>query len=104
MGALREALRGRRENRLHHAGFPRHYFLAALGVDPGQQGTGCGSALLAPMLARADAESVGCFLFTATPANTGWYGRFGFEVRAEYRPTATWPVVWAMWREPAGTG
>ncbi len=101
LGTAREALRGRAENRRHHAGRGRHYFLMALGVRPQSQGEGQGRALVTPMLARADEEGVGCFLFTARRANALWYGRFGFEVTAEYRPTRTWPTVWEMWRPPS---
>jgi hypothetical protein len=49
----------------------------------------------------ADDRQVGCFLLTATAANVSWYERFGFAVVAAYRPTPSWPDVWAMWRPPA---
>ncbi|HUC04318.1 MAG TPA: GNAT family N-acetyltransferase [Acidimicrobiales bacterium] len=100
LGTLREAWRGRDVNRRHHAGFRPHYWLMALGVEPRRQGEGLGSSLLAPVLELADESATGCFLFTARPANTAWYERFGFRVQAEYRPTPTWPTVWSMWRDP----
>jgi GNAT superfamily N-acetyltransferase len=100
LGAAGEALKGRRRSAGRHRQFPSHYFVMALGTDPAAQGTGCGTALLAPVLQRADEEHAPCFLFTATAANTSWYGRFGFSVAAEYQPTDTWPTMWAMWREP----
>ena len=49
----------------------------------------------------ADERGVGCFLQTATAANVSWYARFGFTVAASYRPTPSWPDVWALWREPS---
>ena len=99
-GAAREALRGRSANRLHHPKDQPHHYLRALGVHPRHQRRGVGEALLRPVLAAADAEQVGCFLTTATKDNVGYYERFGFTVLATYRPTSTWPEVWAMWRAP----
>ncbi len=100
--AIRAALEGRRgqtANRARHRthGEP-HYFLRTIGVDPVHQYQGVGGALVQPMLDAADAEHVGCFLFTATEENAAWYHRLGFETSALYNPTPTWPDVWAMWR------
>jgi ribosomal protein S18 acetylase RimI-like enzyme len=95
-----EARRAQTANRIEHRRHPPHYYLRAIGVSPAAQGRGVGSALVAPMLERADAEGVGCFLQTATEANVAWYGRFGFEVVASYRPTPTWPMTFALWRPP----
>jgi ribosomal protein S18 acetylase RimI-like enzyme len=96
----REAQRGQSANREHHRRHPRHFYLRAIGVDPAAHGQGLGSALVRPVLAMADERGVGCFLQTATRENVSWYERFGFEVAAAYRPTPSWPEVWAMWREP----
>ncbi len=98
--AAAEARRAQSANRTEHRRHPAHYYLRALGVTPAAQGTGIGSSLVRPVLDRADAEGVGCFLQTATEANVSWYGRFGFEVVASYRPTPSWPMTWTMWREP----
>jgi GNAT superfamily N-acetyltransferase len=98
--AAREALRGQGSNRLHHPKAEPHYYLRAIGVDPRHQRSGVGGALLRPVLEQADIEHVGCFLTTATKDNVAYYERFGFVVIASYRPTATWPDVWAMWRSP----
>ena len=100
LGAAREGVRGRAGNRARHEGYPPHYFLRAIGVDPSHQRKGVGTALIAPMLERADSEHVGCFLFTATESNAAWYHSLGFETAARYNPTPTWPDVWAMWRPP----
>ena len=101
--AVRAALEGQRGsagNRAHHRGYPPHYFLRAIGVDPSHQRTGVGRTLLTPMLDLADTEHVGCFLFTATEENAAWYQSLGFDTAARYNPTPTWPDVWAMWRPP----
>lgn len=98
--AMREALRGRSANIERHPTDPRHYYLRAIGIDPRFQGRGLGSALLEPVLGAADARRVGCFLQTTSEENVAWYGRFGFEATASYRPTPTWPTVWTLWRSP----
>jgi ribosomal protein S18 acetylase RimI-like enzyme len=100
LGAAREARRGQQANRQHHVGRPPHFYLRAIGIDPGSQRAGIGSALLRPVLERADREGVGCFLTTVTAENAAWYEQSGFSIAAEYHPTPTWPKVWAMWREP----
>lgn len=98
--AAREALRGQGANRGHHPKDAPHFYLRALGVDPRHQRGGVGGALLHPVLTQADESGVGCFLTTATRANVRYYEQFGFDVVATYRPTRTWPDVWAMWRKP----
>jgi ribosomal protein S18 acetylase RimI-like enzyme len=100
VGALREARRGQAANRDEHRRHPPHLWLRVLGVARTHQRSGVGEALLGPGLAEADASGVGCFLFTAAEANVAWYRRFGFEEGAPFRPTPTWPTVWAMWRPP----
>ena len=98
--ALREAQRGQSANRARHRSHPPHFYLRAIGVDPRIQGSGIGSSLVTPVLEMADSRHVGCFLQTATKGNVGWYERFGFRVADTYRPTPSWPDVWAMWRDP----
>jgi GNAT superfamily N-acetyltransferase len=101
--AAREAQRGQAANRAHHRHHPPHFYLRAIGVDPSAHGRGFGSSLVRPMLERADARQVGSFLQTATRDNVSWYERFGFTIAATYRPTPSWPEVWAMWRDPVIT-
>jgi GNAT superfamily N-acetyltransferase len=74
-----------------------HWYLAVLGTDPSFQRTGAGTALLEPVLARADAESLPAYLETQKEANLAWYGRFGFDVveRVEVGPC---PPIWTMRR------
>jgi GNAT superfamily N-acetyltransferase len=76
-----------------------HYYLPFIGVAPERQGRGVGSALLAPVLERCDAEGVGAYLEATCEANLRLYARHGFEVRAEVR-LPNGPPVWPMWRDP----
>lgn len=98
--SLPEARRGQVGNRNRHRIHPAHFYLRAIGVDPGSQARGLGSSLMRPVLELADRRKVGCFLQTADDANVAWYERFGFHVVDQYRPTPTWREVWAMWRYP----
>ena len=79
---------------------PGHcWYLDAIGVDPSQQRSGLGTALLRWMLARVDSDGLPAFLDTSAPDNLGYYERFGFEVTVE----ATLPngiSLWGMTRQP----
>jgi GNAT superfamily N-acetyltransferase len=76
-----------------------HWYLATLGTRPDRQGHGVGSALMAPVLARCDAEGIPAYLESSKERNVPFYRRHGFEVQHEIRlPDA--PVIWTMWREP----
>ncbi len=79
---------------------PPHYYLFALGVDPQAQGRGLGSALLAAVLAKCDAEGAAAYLEASTPANARLYGRHGFVATGEVALAGGGPVVTTMWREP----
>ena len=58
----------------------RHWYLEVLGVRPEAQRQGWGTALMRPVLARADDAGVDCFLETADPDNVPYYERMGFTV------------------------
>jgi len=87
--------------RLHHDHAPmRHWFLAAIGVDAGHQGQGIGSALMRPMLERADREGLHCWLDTHQESNVRLYQRHGFIV-AERVELPGHPIpVYGMLRPP----
>ena len=69
-----------------------------LGVEPACQGRGLGGALLRPILARADAESVPCYLETFAEQNLAFYARYGFAaVTAGTEPVSGIPF-WTLWR------
>lgn len=75
-----------------------HAYLFILGVA--QPGGGRGSALLAPVLARCDADRVGAYLESSNARNVPFYERNGFEVQWEARPTEDGPMMRGMWRDP----
>ncbi len=82
-----------------HPPSPSHWYLAVLGTDPGAQGRGLGSAVLAPILHDCDADEVGGYLESSKERNIDFYARHGFRVTREFT-LPRGPKVWAMWREP----
>ena len=76
-----------------------HWYLETLGTEPACQGKGVGSALLRPVLHRADAEGVRAYLESSKRANVPFYRGHGFEVDREVR-LEDGPTIWAMWRDP----
>jgi len=82
----------------HHP-HDRHLYLAVLGVDPGAQGSGVGSSLLAPGLELCDREGLAAYLETGKERNLAFYGRHGFEVTGQLT-LPRGPTVWLMRREP----
>jgi len=83
----------------HH---PRsqHYYLGTLGTEPARQGHGVGSALLAPVLQRCDAEGIPAYLESSKEKNVPFYARHGFVVTEELQVPSGGPRLWLMWREP----
>ena len=75
------------------------WYLNAIGVEPSQQGTGLGTALLDFMLRRVDEDALPSFLDTSLPDNLGYYERFGFRVTAESTLPNGIPL-WGMTRQP----
>jgi ribosomal protein S18 acetylase RimI-like enzyme len=95
--------RGLLEVQRNHPADPPHWYLAVLGTDPSAQGRGLGSATLAPVLERCDADGVGAYLESSKERNIDFYARHGFRVTAELR-LPRGPSVWPMWREPQPNG
>jgi GNAT superfamily N-acetyltransferase len=77
-----------------------HYYLPFVGVEPGSQGRGIGTALMRPILDRCDQQGVPAYLEATTPRNRACYLRQGFEVTEEFRFPKDGPPTWRMWREP----
>ena len=77
-----------------------HWYLVTIGVDPGFQGQGIGSALISAVLARADESQHPVFLETSTPGNVRFYEKRGFTVCCEESLPSDGPTVWYMVREP----
>jgi ribosomal protein S18 acetylase RimI-like enzyme len=77
-----------------------HWYLGALGVDPGVHGRGIGSALLRGWLEDVDRDARPAYLETDRVENVGFYRRVGFEVVDETAIFGAW--VWCMRRSAAG--
>jgi ribosomal protein S18 acetylase RimI-like enzyme len=82
----------------HHPTEP-HWYLPMIGVDPGQQGRGYGSALMQHALARCDQENKLAYLETSNPRNIPLYKRFGFELLTTIEIGSA-PPVFPMLRKP----
>jgi ribosomal protein S18 acetylase RimI-like enzyme len=81
-----------------HPHDPPHWYLFILGAEQAAQGQGLGSALLADVLARVDADGMPAYLESSNERNLALYGRQGFEVTSEVVIPGG-PRVWPMWRE-----
>lgn len=92
----RQALRLLNELPKHHL-HDEHWYLGLLATDPLHQGRGVGSALLAPILDRCDADGLPAYLETQKEANLAYYRRFGFEL-AETVEVAGCPPIFTMTR------
>jgi ribosomal protein S18 acetylase RimI-like enzyme len=74
-----------------------HYYLQAIGTDPGKQGKGYGGVVMRRHLAVADAAAAACYLESSKDINIPIYKSFGFEVTGEIK-LANGPTIWPMWR------
>jgi GNAT superfamily N-acetyltransferase len=77
-----------------------HWFLQLLGVDTPLQGQGIGSALMQPVLQKADADGVTCYLDTAEPRSVPFYKCHGFEVVVDMIEPSSGLRLWFFRREP----
>jgi ribosomal protein S18 acetylase RimI-like enzyme len=77
-----------------------HWYLSVLGVAPQCQGQGLGGALLEPVLAKADATGMPCYLEAAVDTNVTFYQKRGFEVVHEDMAKGLDLKTWMMVREP----
>jgi GNAT superfamily N-acetyltransferase len=75
-----------------------HHYLMVLGVEPDRQGRGVGSALIAPVLERARADGLPCYLETVKERNVTFYRKHGFEVVVETALPPDGPPAWTMLR------
>jgi ribosomal protein S18 acetylase RimI-like enzyme len=58
----------------------RHVYLWEIGVDPGHQSRGIGSAMLRAVARRSDAAGVPVYVDTTDPRNLSLYERHGFRI------------------------
>lgn len=84
-----------------HPHHERHWYLAAVGTRPAQQGHGRAPNVLAPVLARADATGTACYLESSNARNVPFYERLGFAVTGTIEIPGG-PSLTPMWRVPRG--
>jgi GNAT superfamily N-acetyltransferase len=77
----------------------QHYYLWGLAVRPGEKRKGIGSALMEPVLAKADAEGMPIYLETHDEKNVAYYRRHGFELVHTGGIPDYGLKVWCMLRE-----
>lgn len=77
-----------------------HWYLSVIGVEPSRQGRGIGSTLLDPVLARADAARLPCYLETQSEHNVRFYEKHGFKV--SHAGAVRGLRIWSMLRTPQG--
>jgi ribosomal protein S18 acetylase RimI-like enzyme len=76
-----------------------HHYLFVLGVEPELQGRGLGSRLLHELCARADRESLPCYLETDKSSSVRLYQRHGFEVERDESEARLGARFWTMLRQ-----
>jgi ribosomal protein S18 acetylase RimI-like enzyme len=84
------------------ANHPRepHIYLFTIGTRKAARGKGLGKALLQPVLASCDRDSLPVYLENSNPANTGFYMHHGFRRTKLFEVGPGSPPLEAMWREP----
>ncbi len=76
-----------------------HMYLFTIGTRQSARGKGVGKALLAPVLAACDRDGIPAYLENSNPANSGFYGAYGFERMGVFEVGDGGPVMEPMWRE-----
>ncbi|MET8631324.1 GNAT family N-acetyltransferase [Streptomyces sp. NPDC004096] len=77
-----------------------HEYLWMIGVAPGSQGEGLGTALIRHVLDRCDRDGLPAYLEASSVRSTRLYERLGFAFEG---PTLDLPDglrMWPMWRDP----
>ncbi|GAB2815559.1 GNAT family N-acetyltransferase [Streptomyces chlorus] len=77
-----------------------HEYLWMIGVAPGRQGEGLGTALIGSVLDRCDHEGLPAYLEASSVRSRLLYERLGFAPAGEPLPLPDGPHMWPMWREP----
>ena len=76
-----------------------HWYLPMIGVDPGKQGIGYGSALLEHALEWCDGEGKLAYLESSSPKSVPLYQRHGFELVGTIQVGSS-PPLFPMLRKP----
>ncbi|MGW5565180.1 GNAT family N-acetyltransferase [Streptomyces tendae] len=77
-----------------------HEYLWMIGVVPGRQGEGLGTALVESVLDRCDREGLPAYLEASSARGKVLYERLGFEFTGRALDLPDGPRMWPMWREP----
>jgi ribosomal protein S18 acetylase RimI-like enzyme len=77
-----------------------HRYLYLVGVQPGRQGGGLGSALVRAGLEVCDRDRVPAYLESSKERNVPLYERHGFRVVERLDLGRKAPSMWLMWRDP----
>ncbi|MEV5435404.1 GNAT family N-acetyltransferase [Streptomyces sp. NPDC052682] len=88
---------------VHPAG-RAHAYLWMIGVAPGRQGEGLGTALIQHVLDRCDREGLPAYLEASNARSRKLYERLGYELVGEPLDLPDGPRMWPMWREPRPSG
>ncbi|MGW8793032.1 GNAT family N-acetyltransferase [Streptomyces althioticus] len=81
-----------------------HEYLWMIGVAPGRQGEGLGTALIGTVLDRCDREGRAAYLEASSERSVRLYRRLGFELTGEPLRLPDGPLMYPMWREPRDAG
>lgn len=76
-----------------------HWYLGVLATDPQRRREGLASAVLAPVLEKADREGLACCLETSTAENRRFYERRGFTQATDVQLPGG-PATWWLRRDP----
>lgn len=89
-------LRGWNHLDAHHPSEP-HWYLTMIGTEPASQGRGVGTALLEPILSKAERQGAPVYLESSKESNIAFYLRHGFKLTGELAIPGG-PTLWPMWR------
>ena len=85
----------------HHRDVPpAHWYVMVVGVSPEAHGQGLGRTLLEPVMNRADAAGLPCYLETAQPNNVAFYEHLGFKKVTEVVEPQSGLRLWTFRRDP----
>lgn len=85
---------------MYHREVPQHWYLMVVGVSPDGRGQGLGRALIQPIMDRADAAGMPCYLETAQPDNVAFYKHLGFRQVVEVVEAQSGLRLWTFRRDP----
>lgn len=77
-----------------------HEYLQLIGVSPGRQGQGLGTALIEPVLERCDRDGTAAYLEASSVRSRVLYERLGFVFTGRTVDLPGGPPMYPMWREP----